>query len=405
MEQDASWVKTVEEALAGIRAGRMVLVVDDESRENEGDLVMAADATTPESVNFMAKNARGLVCLALTPERCDELDLPPMAARNQTPHGTAFTVSVEARRGTTTGISAADRALTIQTCCDPASRPDDLLRPGHVFPLRAAKGGVLQRAGHTEAAVDLARIAGRFPAGVVCEVMNDDGTMARRPQLEELARQWGLKILSVADLIRFRMSRERIVRRLAQPSLPTEEGEWRLIVYGTDVDDKNHLAMVMGDVRPDEDTLVRVHSECLTGDVLGSVRCDCGEQLRAARRIIAEAGKGVIVYLRQEGRGIGLVEKLKAYELQDGGLDTVEANRSLGHLPDKRDYGVGAQILRDVGVQRIRYLTNNPHKFVAIRGYGLEIVERVALEVEPHDRARPYLRAKKEKLGHLLGDI
>ena len=399
-------VKAVEAAIADVRDGKMVIVVDDEGRENEGDLIMAADLVTPKAVNFMATHARGLVCLALTPERCDELDLPPMSARNTTPHGTAFTVSVEARRGVTTGISAADRAHTMRTCCAPETTPQDLVRPGHVFPLRSQAGGVLQRTGHTEAAVDLARLAGRYPAGVVCEIMNADGSMARRSDLEAFAAAHGLRFISVADLVRYRMAKERLVQRLAQPKLPTEEGEWRLIVYGTQVDDKSHLALVMGDVGPDDEVLVRVHSECLTGDVFGSVRCDCGQQLAAAKRLIAREGKGVIVYLRQEGRGIGLVEKLKAYELQDdGGLDTVAANERLGHLPDKRDYGIGAQILLDIGVRKIRYLTNNPHKFVAIGGYGLEIVERVPIEVEAHERTKSYLRTKKQKLGHLLEGV
>jgi 3,4-dihydroxy 2-butanone 4-phosphate synthase/GTP cyclohydrolase II len=367
---------------------------------------MAADAVTPEAVNFMATHGRGLICVPLTPERCDLLDLPPMAAQNTAKHRTAFTVSVEARHGTTTGISAADRALTIRVLCDPTKGAADLERPGHVFPLRAARGGVLHRTGHTEATVDLARLAGRFPAGVLCEIMNADGTMARRPELLEFARRHDLKIVTIAALIHYRMANESLVQRQAAPSVPTAEGEWRLIAYRTQVDEKTPVALVMGEIGPDDEVLVRVHSECLTGDVFGSVRCDCGRQLQAAKEAIAAVGKGVIVYLRQEGRGIGLVEKLKAYELQDAGMDTVEANRRLGHLPDKRDYGIGAQILRDIGVRKIRYLTNNPHKFVGLKGYGLEIVERVPLEVKPHHaRALPYLRAKKEKLGHLLSDV
>jgi len=403
---DADGWAGVEAAIADIRAGRMVIVADDEDRENEGDLVMAAEAVTAEAVNFMARHARGLICVPMISERCDELDLPPMAARNQCTRGTAFTVSVEARVGVSTGISAADRALTIRTLADPKSRREDLVRPGHVFPLRAAPGGVLQRTGQTEAAIDLARMAGLRPAGVICEIMNEDGTMARRPDLERFAREHGLRMTSVADLVRYRMAKERIVHRLAEPELPTGEGEWRIIVYGTDVDRENHLALVMGEVDPDEPVLVRVHSECLTGDVFGSVRCDCGPQLRKAMALIGEAGRGVVVYLRQEGRGIGLVEKLKAYELQDTqGLDTVEANRSLGHVPDKRDYGIGAQILRDIGVRKIRYLTNNPHKFIALRGYGLEIVERVPLQVVPHERTLGYLRTKRDKMGHLLEDV
>jgi 3,4-dihydroxy 2-butanone 4-phosphate synthase/GTP cyclohydrolase II len=396
----------VERAIAAVAAGKMVIVADDEDRENEGDLVMAADACTAESVNFMALHGRGLVCVPLLSEQCDRLDLWPMTSHNTAPRGTAFTISVEARVGVTTGISAADRAVTIRTLCDPASVPGDLVRPGHVFPLRAAPGGVLQRTGQTEAAVDLARLAGRHPSGVICEIMNEDGTMARRPDLDRFAKRFGLEFVTVADLVRYRMAHDRLVRRLAEPSLPTMEGEWRVIVYETSVDDKNHLALVMGEPKPDDAVLVRVHSECLTGDVFGSVRCDCGRQLQAAKERIAAEGTGVIVYLRQEGRGIGLVEKLRAYELQDrDGLDTVEANRQLGHLPDKRDYGIGAQILRDIGVRSIRYLTNNPHKFVALRGYGLEIVERVPLQVAAHERTLRYLRTKRDKMGHLLDEI
>ncbi|MEM7247942.1 MAG: bifunctional 3,4-dihydroxy-2-butanone-4-phosphate synthase/GTP cyclohydrolase II [Acidobacteriota bacterium] len=396
-------VRLVEEALDELRAGRMVIVVDDENRENEGDLVMLSEHVTPAAVNFMVTHARGLVCLCLSAERCDELELPMMSARNTAPRSTAFTVSIEAREGTTTGISAADRALTIQVASDPSKGADDLVRPGHVFPLRAMPGGVLRRAGHTEAAVDLARLAGSVHAGVVCEIMNEDGSMARRPDLELFAERHGLKVLAVADLIKYRMVRDELVRRVAQPSLPTAEGDWQVICYDSLVDEKNHLAFVHGQVDDGQPVLVRVHSECLTGDVFGSVRCDCGDQLEAAKRAIIEAGAGVIVYLRQEGRGIGLVEKLKAYELQDAeGLDTVEANVQLGHLPDKRDYGTGAQILRDLGVRRIRYMTNNPHKFVAIEAHELEIVERVPLEVTPHERSRSYLETKRDKMGHLL---
>lgn len=396
----------VEAALRDIRAGKMIIVTDDEGRENEGDLIAAAEHATPEMVNFMVTHGRGLVCAPLTADRCDELELPQMARRNTAPLGTAFTVSVEARHGTTTGISAADRARTIQVLSDPKCSAQDLVQPGHVFPLRAMRGGVLRRVGHTEAAIDFARMAGCRPAGVLCEIMNEDGSMARRPDLEVFAEKHELRMVSVADLVEYRMAHDRIVTRVAAPELPTEEGDWRLICYQTDVDDKNHLALVMGEWEPDEPVLVRVHSECLTGDALGSVRCDCGEQLSAAKTRIAEAGKGAIVYLRQEGRGIGLVEKLKAYELQDReGLDTVEANVSLGHLPDKRNYGVGAQILRDLGVSKIRYMTNNPHKFIAIKGYGLEIIERVPLQAEPNEKNRGYLQTKKDKLGHLLSDV
>jgi len=396
----------IDSALRDIRAGKMIIVTDDEGRENEGDLIAAAEHVTPEMVNFMVTHGRGLVCAPLTAERCDELDLPQMVRRNTAPLGTAFTVSVEARHGTTTGISAADRARTIQVLSDPKCSADDLVQPGHVFPLRAMRGGVLRRTGHTEATIDFARMAGCRPAGVLCEIMNEDGSMARREDLEAFAERHELPIVSVADLVEYRMAHDRIVTRVASPDLPTDEGDWKLICYATDIDDKSHLALVMGEWEPDEPVLVRVHSECLTGDALGSIRCDCGEQLRAAKQRIAEVGKGVIVYLRQEGRGIGLVEKLKAYELQDReGLDTVEANVSLGHLPDKRNYGVGAQILRDLGVSKIRYMTNNPHKFVAIKGYGLEITERVSLEVEPHEKNRRYLKTKREKLGHLLSDV
>ena len=399
-------IRRVEEALEEIRAGRMVIVADDEDRENEGDLVMAADAVTPEAINFMATHGRGLICVPLMAERCDALGLVPMTSQNTAPRGTAFTISVEARTGVTTGISAHDRAVTVRTLCDPLTRPDDLVRPGHIFPLRAAPGGVLQRTGQTEAAIDLARLAGHQPAGVICEIMNEDGTMARRPDLDRFAERFGLRFVTVADLVRYRLAKERLVKRLAQPELPTAEGVWRLIAYGTDVDDKTHVALVLGDIAPSDEVLVRVHSECFTGDVFDSVRCDCGPQLRAAMTMIAAAGKGVVVYLRQEGRGIGLVEKLKAYELQDShGLDTVEANRSLGHVPDKRDYGIGAQILRDIGVTKIRYLTNNPHKFVALRGYDLEIVERVPLQVVAHERMLPYLRTKRDKMGHLLENL
>ena len=395
----------VEACLGDLRAGKMIIVVDDANRENEGDLVLAAEHVSPEAVNFMITNGRGLVCVALTAERCDELELAQMARRNSAPLATAFTVSVEARHGTTTGISAADRARTVEVLCDPTCGPQDLVQPGHVFPLRAMRGGVLRRTGHTEAAVDLARMAGCRPAGVLCEIMNGDGSMARLPDLETFAALHGLSIVSVAELVEYRMAHDRIVRRVAAPELPTEEGDWRLVCYETAVDDKSHLALVMGEWESDEPVLVRVHSECLTGDVFGSVRCDCGAQLAGAKERIAAEGKGVIVYLRQEGRGIGLVEKLKAYELQDSeGLDTVEANVTLGHLPDKRNYGVGAQILRDLGVRKIRYMTNNPHKFVALAGYGLEITERVPLQSVPHARNVGYLRTKKSKLGHLLPD-
>jgi 3,4-dihydroxy 2-butanone 4-phosphate synthase/GTP cyclohydrolase II len=397
---------SIERAIEEIRAGRMVIVVDDEDRENEGDLTIAADKVTPDTINFMIKHGRGLVCAAMTGERLDELGIPLMVADNTARYGTAFCVSVEAKHRVTTGISAADRAETVATLIDPRTRPGDLARPGHMFPLRAQKGGVLRRAGQTEAAVDLARMAGLSPAGVICEVMNEDGTMARVPQLESFVREHGLCMISIADLIQYRMKNERLVRRVAQPVLPTELGEFRLIAFESDVDRDNHLALVMGDdFRPDEAVMVRVHSECLTGDVFGSVRCDCGPQLHRAMDMIAAEKRGVLLYLRQEGRGIGLCNKLRAYELQDRGEDTVEANESLGFKADHRDYGIGSQILYDLGLRKIRLLTNNPDKYVAIKGYGLELVERIPLETPPHKSNVRYLETKKKKLGHLLSMI
>jgi 3,4-dihydroxy 2-butanone 4-phosphate synthase / GTP cyclohydrolase II len=405
----------VEELLEEIRAGRMVVLVDDENRENEGDLTMACEKVTPEAINFMSRFGRGLICVSLTGERCDALNLYPQADKNTALHATAFTVSVDARKGVTTGISAADRSLTCKLLVDPATRPDDLARPGHIFPLRAKDGGVLVRAGQTEGSVDLARLAGLQPAGIICEIMNDDGTMARVPQLLELCKQHGLKLGSVADIIRYRQEKEKHVQRSVTVKLPTRHGEWDLHVYLADYDERPHLALCMGDVgrrdaegkqpRRDEPTLVRVHSECLTGDVLGSLRCDCGGQLDRAMQRIAAEGSGVILYMRQEGRGIGLKNKLKAYALQDKGLDTVQANEVLGFGADMRDYGVGAQILADLGLSRIRILTNNPMKVVGLGGFGLEITERIPLEVEPHEKNIAYLRTKKEKLGHLLKGI
>jgi 3,4-dihydroxy 2-butanone 4-phosphate synthase/GTP cyclohydrolase II len=380
----------------------MVILVDDEDRENEGDLAMAAEMVTPEAINFMARYGRGLVCLALTEERADALDLPLMVRENTSPFGTAFTVSIEARGKVTTGISAADRAATIRTAVDPATRPLDLLRPGHVFPLRAKRGGVLKRAGQTEASVDLARLAGLEPAAAICEIMNEDGTMARVPDLMRFAAEHGLLVVTVADLIRYRLSHETIVRRVASPKLPSRWGELRVHAYRSDATGEEHLALCLGDVAGGEPVLVRVHSQCLTGDIFGSTRCDCGPQLELALERIREAGRGVLLYLLQEGRGIGLLNKLLAYELQDAGHDTVEANERLGFRPDQRDYGVGAQILRDLGVERMRLMTNNPSKYVALSGYGLEIVERVPLEVPPSDASRDYLRTKRDKLGHLL---
>jgi 3,4-dihydroxy 2-butanone 4-phosphate synthase/GTP cyclohydrolase II len=393
---------TVEEAVARIARGEQIIVVDDADRENEGDLIFASDKVTPDAVNFMARFGRGLICVSITGERCDELDLPLMVEKNTSTHGTAFTVSVEVKEGTTTGISAHDRAATVQAMVDPKTRPADLQRPGHMFPLRARRGGVLKRAGHTEASVDLARMAGLTPSGVLCEVMDDDGQMARLPRLEVFAREHGLGILTVADLIAYRMRTENLVERVAGPALPTEAGDFRIYGYRNRVSGEEHVALVMGRINPKEPVLVRVHSQCLTGDVFSSRRCDCGSQLDAAMRQIAEEGKGILLYLLQEGRGIGLFNKLRAYELQDQGEDTVEANLHLGFKADPRDYGTGAQILVDLGARRLRLMTNNPKKYTALRGFGLEIVERVPLEVPPTDSNRNYLEAKKLKMGHLL---
>jgi 3,4-dihydroxy 2-butanone 4-phosphate synthase/GTP cyclohydrolase II len=393
MSKDSPFA-TVDQAVAELQQGHFVVVVDDEDRENEGDLVLAAEKATPEKINFMAREGRGLICLALTGERCDELGLPMMVEDNTSNFGTAFTVSIEARGRTTTGISAADRAATVLAAVDPKTKPSDLLRPGHMFPLRAAAGGVLKRAGQTEASVDLARIAGLHPAAVLCEVMNEDGTMARVPDLTKFCERHGLVLVTVADLIRHRMKTERLVHRIAAPHLPTRFGEFQVYAYRSEVTHEEHLALVHGQIREEEPILVRVHSQCLTGDVFGSSRCDCGAQLSLAMEKIVEAGSGVFLYLLQEGRGIGLLNKLKAYELQDQGHDTVSANEKLGFPPDIRNYGVGSQILRDLGVRRMRLMTNNPSKYVAIGGYGLEIV--------PTDRSRKYLEAKKNKMGHLL---
>ena len=395
----------VESVIADIAAGRLVILVDDEDRENEGDLCMAAEKVTPEAVNFMAKHGRGLICLGLTEARARELELPMMVpdAQNQTPFGTAFTVSIEARHGVTTGISAADRAQTIAVAIDPKCGSKDLVRPGHVFPLVAKEGGVLRRTGQTEGSVDLARLAGLEPAGVVCEIMNDDGTMARLPDLLEFSRTHGLAVLTIADLIKYRLRTERLVWRGAEAELPTVYGNFRTIVFKNEIDHVDHVALGKGEIRPDEPALVRVHSECLTGDAFGSLRCDCGEQLMAAMQMIANEGKGVILYMRQEGRGIGLENKIKAYSLQDQeGLDTVQANERLGFPADLRDYGGGAQILASLGVGKTRNITNNPAKRAGLEGYGLQFVERVPLEIVPNDKNLGYLRTKREKLGHLL---
>ena len=393
---------TVEEAIEDIRQGRFVVVVDAEDRENEGDLTIAAQFATPEAINFMATHARGLICLCLTEERCDELGLEQMARENETPLGTAFTVSVEAREGVTTGISAPDRSHTIQVAIDPSKRSHDLVRPGHVFPLRAKAGGVLERSGQTEAAVDLARLAGLNPAGVVCEIMNEDGTMARVPDLTVFCERHGIKLLTIADLIEYRRATEKLVERVAQVRLPTAYGEFTAVAFRETLTGKPHVALVKGEVDGGEDVLVRVHSECLTGDVFHSLRCDCGEQLELALRRIDDEGRGVLLYMSQEGRGIGLLSKLQAYELQEAGLDTVEANLELGYPADAREWGIGNQILADLGLTTIRILTNNPKKLTGLEGYGLTVTEQVPIEIEPNPENERYLDAKREKLGHRL---
>ena len=393
---------SVEEAIEDIRSGKMIILVDDEDRENEGDLTMAAEKVTPEAINFMAKHGRGLICLSLDPPIVERLKLPLMVQDNRSRFQTAFTVSIEAKEGVTTGISAADRAHTILTAVSDDASPDDLIQPGHVFPLRARRGGVLFRAGQTEGSVDLARLAGLKPAGVICEVMNDDGTMARRPDLDRFAKKHGLKVATVADIIAYRMRKESFVVREAETVLPTPFGEYKAVGFRNELDNSEHLALIKGEIDPDREILVRVHSECLTGDVFGSFRCDCGDQLKKALQMIEEEGLGVVIYLRQEGRGIGFANKLKAYALQDKGFDTVEANEELGFQPDLRDYGVGAQILVALGVRKMRLMTNNPKKIIGLEGYGLTIAGRVPIEIPPRPENERYLLTKCEKLGHLM---
>ena len=394
---------SVETALEAVRAGRMIIIIDDEDRENEGDLMVAAEKVTPEIVNFMARHGRGLICLPLTRQRLEELQLPLMVNENTARFQTAFTVSIDAKECVTTGISSRDRARTVLVAIDPATKPDDLARPGHIFPLQAVEGGVLARAGQTEASVDLARMAGLTPAGVICEVMNEDGSMARRPELEEVSRRFGIPILTIADLIRYRMNHETLVRKLEETDLPTSHGHFRLHVYEDVIRGEHHVALVKGDVAGGEPVLVRAHSQCLTGDTFGSARCDCGEQLRLSMEMIEKEGRGVVLYImNHEGRGIGLANKIRAYAMQDKGADTVEANRQLGFKPDQRDYGIGAQILVALGIRRLRLITNNPRKFIGLAGYGLEIVERVPLEVPPNACNLRYLQTKKEKMGHIL---
>ena len=401
----ASGFSSIEEAVRAIRDGRMIIVVDDEDRENEGDLTIAADKVTPEAINFMARYGRGLICLPMTGERLDELDIPMMVSKNTSKFETAFAVAIEAKQDTSTGISASDRAATVRAAVDPTTKPSDLARPGHMFPLRARGGGVLVRAGQTEAAVDLARLAGLYPAGVICEIMNDDGTMARVKELRKVAEKHDLVMITIADLIKYRMRNDKLVKRVAEAELPTEQGLFHVHAYESVIDGETHVALVRGEVGDGRDLLVRVHSRCLTGDVFHSERCDCGHQLAVAMRRIASEGRGILLYLNQEGRGIGLANKIRAYQLQDDGLDTVEANERLGFKADQRDYGIGAQILGDLGVQTMRLLTNNPRKFIGLEGYGLAVVKSLPLEIPASEFSKAYLKAKKEKLGHKLSSV
>ncbi|HEK85031.1 MAG: bifunctional 3,4-dihydroxy-2-butanone-4-phosphate synthase/GTP cyclohydrolase II [Candidatus Saccharicenans sp.] len=397
---------SVEEALEYVRRGQLIIIVDDEDRENEGDLMVAAEKVTPEIINFMAKYGRGLICLSLTGQRVEELQLPPMVSENTARFGTAFTVSIDAKEGITTGISAYDRAKTILTAINPKTRPEDLARPGHVFPLQAKEGGVLARAGQTEASVDLARLAGLYPAGVICEVMKEDGTMARLPDLEKYTEEYGIPILTIADLIAYRLRTETLVRKIAEADLPTRYGHFRIAVFEDTIHHDHHIALIKGKIEPDRPILVRAHSQCLTGDAFGSLRCDCGDQLHKSMEMIEKEGQGVVLYmLNHEGRGIGLANKIKAYALQDQGADTVEANCRLGFKPDQRDYGIGAQILAALGIKKIRLITNNPRKFRGLSGYGLEIVERIPIQIPPNQENLNYLKTKKEKMGHLLDII
>ncbi|MGD2294819.1 MAG: bifunctional 3,4-dihydroxy-2-butanone-4-phosphate synthase/GTP cyclohydrolase II [Candidatus Aminicenantes bacterium] len=399
-------VETVETAIQAVQSGKLIIIVDDEDRENEGDLMVAAEKITPDIINFMAKHGRGLICLPLTEERLRQLDLPLMVADNTAAFQTAFTVSVDAKEGIATGISAYDRAKTIQVAIDPKATPSDLARPGHIFPLQAKNGGVLERAGQTEAAVDVARLAGLYPAGVICEIMNEDGTMSRMPELVKFSQTYDIPILTIADLIKYRMKNETLVEKIEETNLPTKYGHFKLLVFEDTIHKEHHIALVKGRIKKGEPTLTRVHSQCLTGDTFGSLRCDCGDQLHLSMEMIQKAGKGVILYIvNQEGRGIGLINKIKAYALQDNGADTVEANKELGFKPDHRDYGIGAQILVALGLTKLRLITNNPRKFIGLSGYNLEIMDRVPLEVPPCDSNRKYLKAKKEKMGHILERI